>query len=400
MRTRIIGLGAAGNKAAIAVIEKSILSKEEVLLFNSTIKDVPDAWRSIAIQFTNVSRGGCGKERQAGKDLCLEFLGSERVKQLDSFIQDGEDNLIIIVSSSEGGTGSGSSAIMAQYIKDVLGANVMPFVFDGFEEDSRGLQNTIEYFKDMQDKYIIQAISNKKFLDGPNKFKAEKAANDEFARRVSIINGSMLIDSDQNIDETDLYKVVTTAGFMTVGYTELNKIKNIAQFNTVLTECIDNDKSLDISTKSAKRIAVIINAKEETKDSIDFSFSVLKEKFGSPYEIFTHAQFDESQPEYVAFIVSGLELPIDDVQEVYEKYKKESEKVSKRKDGFFEAASKLKGNEIDAMFNLEVPSKEVTTDRSKFLNTFKKNIKTETVPNKEIDASITDVKNNQFITKY
>lgn len=398
----IIGLGAAGNKAAIAAIERRVVDKENVMLFNSTLRDVPDDWKSIAVQYTNTTRGGCGKERDSAKELCLEFLSSERVKGLDTFINENNSDIVMIVSSSEGGTGSGSSAIMAKYITEVLGYNVMCFVFTGFEEDGRGLQNTIEYFQDMQDKYIIQAISNKKFLEGTNKFKAEKAANQEFAKRIAIISGQRLVNSDQNIDETDLYKVTTTTGFMTVGYTELNKIKNINQFNSAVTQCIDDDKSLDLSAKSAKRIAVIFNIKEETKDAIDYSYEVIKEKFGTPYEIFTHVQYDDEQPEYISFIVSGLEMPIDEVKEVYEKYKAESEKVTKRKDTFFDFASELKGNQEDSMFNIGTKKENSTIDRTKFLNTFKKdlNVKNNNVVNKEVNQSIQDVKNDQFIKKY
>lgn len=397
MNIKILGLGAAGNKAAITAIEQGVVEKENVLLFNSTIRDIPENWKEISVQYTNTNRGGCGKERDSAKELCLEFLSSDRVKQLDSFIQDGEEALVVIAFSSEGGTGSGSAAIMAKYVTEVLGANVMCFMFTGFEEDGRGLQNTIECFQDMEDKYIIQAISNKKFLEGTtNKFKAEKAANEEFAKRLSIISGDRLVASEQNIDETDLYKVVTTNGFMTVGYAELNKIKNINQFNTAVVQSIDDDKSLDISTKSAKRIAVIINAKDETKDFIDYSYTIIKEKFGTPYEIFSHVQYDDEQPEYVSFIISGLDMPIDEVKEVYEKYKIESEKVSKKKDKFFDFASELKGNEEDSMFNVGRGKDVSTVDRTKFLNTFRKNIKETASHNKHENPTIKDVTNNQL----
>ena len=46
-----------------------------------------------------------------------------------------------------------------------------------------------------------------------------------------------------------------------------------------------------------------------------------------------------------------MKLPLDELNEVYEKYKKESEKVNKKEDTFFEFASSLEGNAEDNMFN-------------------------------------------------
>ena len=41
MKTRIIGIGAAGNKAAISAVEANIDKLENILLINSTLKDIP-----------------------------------------------------------------------------------------------------------------------------------------------------------------------------------------------------------------------------------------------------------------------------------------------------------------------------------------------------------------------
>ena len=44
LKTKIIGVGAAGNKAAINLIEKGVIEKGNVLLLNSTKKDIPDEY--------------------------------------------------------------------------------------------------------------------------------------------------------------------------------------------------------------------------------------------------------------------------------------------------------------------------------------------------------------------
>lgn len=379
MKIKVIGTGAAGNKAAVNLIEKGVLSQDKILLINSTLRDVPDNYRSLAIKFSDTI-GGCGKERDLSKNLCLSSIKDGTLNTIDTFIEE-DDELVILVGSTEGGTGSGSVIVLARYISKVLGVAVQCFGFTGFEEDGRGLQNTVEYFQDLQEEYVIQTISNKKFLAeaNNNKLKAEKLANDDFAKRISVLAANGIVDSEQNIDETDMYKVSTTPGYMTIGKASLEKIKNVEQFNKILTELIDNDKSVDISTKSQKRLAVFINANEETRDYIDYNFNVIKSKLGIPYELFQHIQYEPDQEQYISFISSGMKMPIDEVKEVYEKYKVESSKVNKEKDSFFDFASELKGDSKDSMFNTGGMRRN-TIDKNSFIDDFDKELGNELTP--------------------
>lgn len=351
MKVKLIGVGAAGNKAAVLTIEEGVLTPERVMLVNSTLRDIPEDYRSLGITYEN-SFGGCGKERSLGAELCLASIKEGILgEKLDSFVNP-DDEQVIIVSSSEGGTGSGSTKILAKYLKDVIGIPVLCFSLLGFEDDGRGLQNTVEYFQDTREDYTVQAISNKKFLDtvSGNKLKAEKLANEEFVQRLRILIGKDVRDSEQNIDETDLYKVATTEGYMVIGKTQL-KIKNVDQFNKALVDMLDENKSLE-TTKSTKRLAVFLNVSENTKDHIDYRFGILKDRLGVPYELFTHIQYDETQPEYIAFIASGLKMPLDEVKEVYDRYTEESSKVDKKQDTFFAFTSELRGNQEDGAFNV------------------------------------------------
>lgn len=368
MNAKVIGVGAAGNKACISLIENGVTSVDNVLLINSTLKDVPEAYRSIAVQFSNSK--GCAKERDIAKELCLESIRDNTLTRLDS-LMDPTDDLVIIVNSSEGGTGCGAASTIAQYMKDVVETNVHMFVFTGFEEDGRGMKNTVEYFQELSNDYVVEAISNKKFLNCGNKLKAEKAANDEFTRRVSILLGQLIVDSDHNIDDKDLYKVTNIPGFMDIGYREIEKIKSVSMFNDILIDMIDNTKSLEINEPSAKIIAVILNITDKSRDFIDYEFNVIKNRFGTPYDIFTHIQM-EGSVEFIAFIVSGMAMPIDEVRDIYDRYLIASEKVNKKKDEFLDMTKGLVGNKEDAMFNMKksTTSNKIESNKKNFLKNF------------------------------
>ena len=354
MNIKLIGIGAAGNKAAIEAIEQGVVSREDVLLLNSTLYDIPANYKDIAIRFSPTqSTGGCGKEPKLASKLMMSAL-QEGVVDLDS-LMGPEDKYVVIVTSSEGGSGCGGSNVVASYFAEVLDVHVHMFVFTGFEEDVRGLYNTLYYFQNLSDKYTVEAISNKHFFKG-NKLKAEREANAAFAEKLSILLCQDLVESDQNLDETDQVKLTMTPGFMVIEHAELDRIKSVEQFNTICTDMINDSSSLEFEP-NAIRLGVILNISSRTKDYIDYNFQVLKEKLGFPYEVFTHIQSNK-EPEYISVIASGMKLPMEDIQRVHRKYEEETERINKKKDTFFNEAKSLAIKEEDAMFDVGTVSSE------------------------------------------
>lgn len=391
MNAKLIGIGAAGNKAAIEAIEQGVMDRKQVLLLNSTLQDVPAEYKDIATRFSSTQdTGGCGKEPQIAEDLMMSALQDGTVN-LDGLL-DPEDKCVFIVASSEGGSGCGAANVVAAYFNQVLGCHVHMFVFTGFEEDVRGLQNTLHYFQKLESDYTIEAISNKKFFNG-NKLKAEREANSAFVKKLSVLLCKDLVESDQNLDETDQVKLIMTPGFMFVEYTELDKIKSVEQFNTVCTDLVNNSASLDFEP-SAIRLGVILNISSKTKDYIDYSFKVLKEKLGFPYEVYTHIQ-SENSPEYMAVIAAGIKMPDEDITRIHKKYEEETSRINKAKDSFFSNAKKFATREEDRVFDLGTTARNFknvsTTDKANF---FKNRVSTSTTT-----TNSTDVKKQQFFNK-
>nr|DAV45429.1 MAG TPA: hypothetical protein [Caudoviricetes sp.] len=348
MKAKLIGIGAAGNKAAMTAIEQGVFDRSDVLLINTTRKDMKEEYDDINV-IIGAGMGGCGKERGRAKSITIDSLKSEKLK-IDS-LPDPDDDAVVIVSSSEGGTGCGSSTILAKYIREVLNINVHLVVFTGFEDDARGLQNTVEYFQELQDNYTVEAISNKKFLStSKNKQEAERKANNEFCKRMRTWLGLDLVDSDQNIDETDLYKIATTPGFMTIETKEFDGIKKQADFDRLFEEMIYDTKSLDF-TPTAKRIGVFMYASERSQN-IGFDNAKIREELGEPFEFFTHIQTVPAGQERVCIMASGIKLPTEEVEKIYNEYKTRTSNVDKKKDGFFDQIGGMKLEEDDDMFNL------------------------------------------------
>lgn len=353
LKVQVIGCGAAGNKATIDMVESELINSDEMsyLLLNTTDKDIKPEYRNHALIYGN-GIGGCGKERNLGKKAIIEDV-ENGVRSLDKLI-DNEADFVIVVGSTEGGTGSAAIPIVSKYIKKVIGKPVIAVLFFGFGDDARGMQNSIEICQELSDEIGIISICNSKFTDGGNinKLDAERYANYKFIEYVRILIGKDIHESDQNIDSTDLKKVVMTPGYMSIQNVILRDVKNSDQYEAMVNEFLDNnDVSMDSPTKSAKRIAVVFSAKPEAT-YIDYSCNVFKNRYGIPYELFVHAQNCNDLAPTAAVIVSGQKMPIDSINNIFNDYKSLSVSVDKTEDSFFDSVKEFAGNPDDGIFNM------------------------------------------------
>ena len=370
LKIKVIGCGAAGNKAAIELHKKGFDLKN-ITLINSTSRDIPADYKNNSIIFgaSNETLGGCGKERNVGKALLLKDLKTGSI-DIDSIV-DPDTNVCIIVSSTEGGSGSGVIPILAKYIVEVIGVPVITCLFFGFNTDVRGMGNSVELCQEINSNYGVIGISNAAFLDeaNGNKVKAENLANEEFCKIVRILTGQDIKPGSQNIDDTDLYKLVVTPGYMFVGSCSLKGVKNVDMFNKTISTALDNSHLIESASKSVKRIGAIFSIPQEMSDSVDYNADVFCQRYGTPYEMFTHIQEQIEPTPSISWIVAGMDLPLNEVKEIFENYKKASNEVNKKKDSFFETIASFTGNGEDAMFDMLNRSQR-TSSTSKAKNSF------------------------------
>jgi cell division GTPase FtsZ len=399
IKIKVIGAGQAGTKAAIGLIDRGILKGDDVLIVNTTMSDVPPSYRDRAFCFGGGLTEGAGKEREISKQLITDAISSDAVGPVDEFLQ-GDCDLVMIVSSSEGGTGSGCSSILGRYITEFLGKSVEYFVFTGFEEDARSILNTVEYFRDIPKNSRVQALSNAKFLkETSNIVEAQRAANNKFADIVEIMSGSMLVDSDHNIDDRDLYKINIMTGYKIVDQISLDGVKSVEQSDKLLKDILAESKTLDTAEKSAKRLGVIINANEDMLSNIDTNFTVLTSTLGKPYEVFVQIQYVADRPQSISFIASGLKMPTGEIEAAYEKYVEASNRVNKTGDDFYAKVQDLAGNKEDSMFNTGITglasvrkdkaafAKELLRDTGKSVETYRATTKVKPPSKKEADSA-------------
>lgn len=363
MKFKIIGAGAGGNKAAICLINRGVVESDDVILVNSTKKDIPVDFKGRVI-ILNPNDTGCGKEREIAHEYAVNSI---KAGAFDD-IFDKDDDSVLIITSIEGGTGSGSTPIIGKYISEVLGKNVHICAFAGFNADVRGLQNSVEFFQEIDFDADIQCIDLKSFnsISGGNHFKAEELADIELAERTRILFGQNLQASSQIIDDTDIYKVVSTTGYKTIEHLEFKEdLMDVNQFNALCKKMIYSSKSLKCENPAQLRLGVILNIREASEDAVDYDFTTIKDAYGMPYETFFHKQYDGGV-QYIQFIASGMKLPIEEVKQMHERYKESSAKVNKSADEFFNEVKSLEKDAADNQFDMVRNQKKASTTKANF----------------------------------
>ena len=337
--------GQGATKAMLHCIHNGTLKREDCCIVNSTQKDIPYEYRDDAIIINDDPDAGCGKDRSYAKSLMFSFLRNNP-NLIPSILPEGKYQYVNIIATTEGASGSGASVVLAKFINSLPDNFRIPIIITlitGFETDTRGLQNTIEYFKDLDGgDFVIRTVSNKKYLDKTNNtFMAEKMANEDISKMFKIVNAYDIVDSDQNIDDEDHYKLITNPGLMFVTEVNIDKrLKNSSQFEQIVSDTIDYNTSLDFEP-SATKIGVFMNISDDNLEVVDTSFTSIKKKLCGNTDIeefFIHRQYNPSEVEFVRIIASGINLPKDELFDIYTKYQNRKNETEKR-DDFFESIS-------------------------------------------------------------
>ena len=198
----------------------------------------------------------------------------------------------------------------------------------------------------------------------------KELANKKFCENIRILLGGTITESKQNIDESDLLKLVNTPAFMVIESANLNKIKNVDDYNKRLISATDDSKSLT-TEPTCKRFGTILDISDKESYFVDYSNKVLKDRYGVPYESFSHIQ-NVHEDNTIQFIISGLKMPVEDIEEVYNDFINTRASVDVSKDEFFSKNFSTEANEFDTLTKSE-KEKNINSAKADFFNSLGSN---------------------------
>ncbi len=359
LKIAVIGIGNAGGQVANVACSRGF----NAFCINSSEKDLDIINEGIPV-FLLGNAEGAGKDRRVAKGFVKQFYRDLlKTEDFDTFM--GDMDIVFIVSSTGGGTGSGMSIILADILGKVypnkifINVGILPTL-----TDSIGAQrNTLEYMKE------INALGKGYMLYDNNKYKHLTPStymnnvNREIVDALCYLRGDYSFKTKYGmIDDADMFKLLTVPGMINVsmyeGFMEKDMDDHV-MLDSYIAKIMKNNGTCQLDKDHIiKRMGVIVNLNEDLSRYYSSGMEDFKANVGEPLEVFEHYYLkdDDSIPNRVGVILSGLSIPDDRMQIIIQRIKEVEDALNRKKE-----SSLL--DSVDDMDDLHVTS--IGIDRTK-----------------------------------
>lgn len=315
----VVGIGNAGNQVAeLANVEYGIPG----VAINSSEKDMATLKKVDCLLVGDEK--GAGKDRRTAKEFMRDGVRDLLEKpELRSVIKDNE--IIFIVSSTGGGTGSGMSPVLREILSKVHPSKhfILVGILPPIAESIAAQQNSIEYLKELTSQNPVFMLYDNNNIANTSMSNVMKTINRELVEDLVAIRGDYQLDTPFNsIDEKDMLRIIETPGRIVVnrvtGFKEKDiDVKSIEQR---LIDTIKNNAHSEIDRdKIVKRQGLIINLNDTLYNSLDTNLLEVRGLIGEAIEGFEHVHIDETVTSRVVLITSGMSVPDDRITKVVQR---------------------------------------------------------------------------------
>lgn len=350
LKVGILGLGNCGNQIAdLGKISRNIPG----LAINTSEKDIANVKHIDT--FIIGDNKGAGKDRSIAKSFVKktikELLGQEK---FTSFIK--EQEVIVIASSTGGGSGSGIAPMMCHLLSDIYKNKkfILLHVLPSLKESLAAQQNTIEYLQEIMNfKATYMSYDNGKMDHVPENVMM-KSINEQIIEDICVMRGDYQLPTIYtSIDEKDALKILSTNGRLQIARVHDIKEKDLDK-QSVEDLLIHSIKFSDYMTEfqrdnSVKRTGVILNLNEKVNSLVDTNMPVVKGFIGEPIEGFEHITVLQPNMEIrnsAFMIMAGLSTPDDRIEKISQRVKEIEESLKSESTSILESLDTSKFDSI------------------------------------------------------
>lgn len=360
LNVSVVGIGNAGSQVAALAAEKLSVP---VLAINSSERDlqtIPTNVPKVLIGDTK----GAGKERSAAKrflkDAIMDIISNTEYKEIFN------TDVLFIVSSTGGGTGSGASVLLSSIMSEaysrvkVITIGILPTLKEALSTQL----NTIEYMQELYntlDDATYMLYDNDKLSKLPSTTMMQ-SINESIVNDIDVIRGTYQISTKfSSIDEKDMSNIISTKGRIAIASLRDIKEKDLDEttFEDMLIHQFKTNAHCEIQRdKIVHRTGVISNLSDRLNERFDSHIPEVQEFIGSPVEEFEHTAInvDRHIPNNVFLIVAGLTQVNDRIRkindridEINEKQKQIEEESELGGIDFAEMSKKIERKDSDKM---------------------------------------------------
>lgn len=372
IKVSVIGIGNAGSQVAALAKEKLAI---DVMVINSSQKDlmtIPDSITKVLIGDSK----GAGKERTAAKlflkESIVKIISSEEYQKIF------DQEIIFIVSSCGGGTGSGASMLLTNIISEVypkvkiISIGILPTLKEALSTQL----NTIAYMQELYETLsgaTYMLYDNDKLAKLPTPVMMQ-SINECIVNDIDVIRGMYQIPTKySSIDEKDMFNIISTSGRIAVASLRDIKEKDLDEtdLETLLINQFKTNAHAELQRdKIVHRTGVISNLSDRLNEKFDSHIPMVQQFIGAPVEEFEHIAINEDRhmPNNLFLIAAGLTQVNDRIRKINDRIDEINEMQKQR-----EEESELNGIDFGAMSGkIQRNTLDDSTDKVDLKNIFGK----------------------------
>lgn len=341
LQVGVIGCGNAGNQTVSAMAAK--YQDIPVLAINCSERDLSTVSKHILQKVVGDGKGA-GKNRAESKKFLAQSLSELVSDQEVSAFMHGLD-IVFIVSSTGGGTGSGMSLLLSKVLSKgfpevfSIPVGILPSINEALSTQT----NTIEYLNELYtllDNPTYMLYDNEKgSCVGMPTSKMMEAVNNQIVEDINILRGYYnMVTKYTSIDEKDARVLITTPGRLVVA-SLFNLVEQSLQNRGVEDRLCDFIKAEGFHVpiqrdRIIKRTGVVVNMSTDMLNEFDSSFPKVQALIGIAVEGFEHLAETENRklPNHVFLIMAGLTKINDRIASINERIKEITDAQNQRED--------------------------------------------------------------------
>ena len=339
----VIGVGNAGNQVCALCAKK--YPDIPVIAINCSENDmntIPDSVTKILIG----DGRGAGKNREEAKAFLeksiMEFVSDENIKEILSSL-----DIVFIVSSTGGGTGSGISILLTNIISAVsqsydkpvfpISIGILPTIHEALSTQANTLSYLTELYE-LCESPTYMLYDNDKFSKCSTVETLTKV-NEQIVEDINVLRCYYNAATTYNsIDERDAMTLITTPGRLAVASLYDVKEKDLDDDETLedklITELKKNAHAELQMDRIVNRTGVIANLSEAMLSKFDTHVPKIQNLIGAPVEEFEHISInpDRKLPNNVFYIATGLTAINDRITKAKDRIDEITEAQKKKED--------------------------------------------------------------------
>ena len=376
----VIGLGNTGNQIAALAAEEL---KIPAMAINSSEKDletIANKIPKILISDTEGSSKGAGKNRALAKtylkDSILSIISKEDVQKFIS-----ELNVLFLVSSTGGGTGSGTALLMANILSSmfvdthVIVVGILPVMSEALSAHVNSLEYLNELYSNLENQtYML--YDNDSLYNIPS-YKMMDTINREVVKDINVLRCAFNYTTKyDSIDEQDMKRLISFPGRIMVTRLEDLKERDLdkSSIEDLLISKIKNTNHVELQRdRKVTATGIIVNLSEQVFSDFDNHIPAVREFIGDPDHDFNHLAIndDRKMPNNVFLIMSGMSQVNDRIQKISDRIEEIEQKQKIREEesqldtlGINELSQKISSK--DAKKTVDVEQVDLSNIFSKF----------------------------------